>query len=103
MSEEKKPTLPTSEETEKCVQIFKAFGNDTRYRILYLLFEQALSVKVIVEAVGLTQSAVSHQLKILRQTGLVISLRDGQRVLYHLADRHVMTIFQAVKEHIAED
>lgn len=58
MSEEKKPTLPTSEETEKCVQIFKAFGNDTRYRILYLLFEQALSVNEIVEAVGLTQSAV---------------------------------------------
>ena len=84
MSEEKKPTLPTSEETEKCVQIFKAFGNDTRYRILYLLFEQALSVNEIVEAVGLTQSAVSHQLKILRQTGLVVSLRDGQRVLLSL-------------------
>ena len=103
MSEEKKPSLPTSQETEKCVQIFKAFGNDTRYRILYLLFEQALSVTEIVEAIGLTQSAVSHQLKILRQTGLVTSSRDGQRILYHLADRHVMPIFQAVKEHIAED
>lgn len=102
MSEKKKPILPTPADTEKCVQIFKAFGNETRYKILYLLSEQGLAVNDIVEAIGISQSAVSHQLKLLRQTGLVISKRDGQRVLYYLADQHVMMIFEAVKEHINE-
>ncbi|GAA2960831.1 ArsR family transcriptional regulator [Ligilactobacillus murinus DSM 20452 = NBRC 14221] len=95
--------LPSKEETEASVQIFKAFGNETRYKILYLLFEKQLTVSEITQAIGMTQSAVSHQLKILRQTGLVSSTRDGQHVYYTLADDHIIMIFKQVKEHINED
>ncbi|KRL87277.1 ArsR/SmtB family transcription factor [Ligilactobacillus apodemi] len=95
--------LPSREETQASVQIFKAFGNETRYKILYLLFEKQLTVNEISEAIAMTQSAVSHQLKILRQTGLVSSKRDGQHMYYSLADRHIIMIFKQVKEHISED
>lgn len=103
MEQETKLNLPTAKETEQSVQIFKAFGDQTRYRILFLLFEQKLSVNQIAETIGISQSAVSHQLKILRQTNLVIGQRDGQSVIYELADRHIINIFKQVKEHIAED
>lgn len=96
-------TLPSPQETEQSVQIFKAFGDQTRYRILFLLFEDKLSVTEIAELIGISQSAVSHQLKILRQTNLVIGKREGQNVIYELADRHIINIFKQVKEHIAED
>lgn len=96
-------TLPSPQETEQSVQIFKAFGDQTRYRILFLLFEDKLSVNEIAELIGISQSAVSHQLKILRQTNLVIGKREGQNVIYELADRHIINIFKQVKEHIAED
>lgn len=95
--------LPSDSETLASVEIFKAFGNETRYKILYLLFENRMTVNEITEAIGLTQSAVSHQLKILRQTGLVSSERVGQFVYYTLADEHIIMIFKQVKEHISED
>ncbi|MEY8662831.1 metalloregulator ArsR/SmtB family transcription factor [Ligilactobacillus faecis] len=103
MTIEKKLTLPTEEETNASVQIFKAFGNETRYKILSLLFGQKLTVNEIAQTIEMTQSAVSHQLKILRQTGLVSSKRDGQHVYYALADQHIIMIFKQVKEHISED
>lgn len=103
MPTEKKLTLPTEEETNASVQIFKAFGNETRYKILYLLFGQKLTVNEIAQTIKMTQSAVSHQLKILRQTGLVSSKRVGQHVYYTLADQHIIMIFKQVKEHISED
>ena len=95
--------LPTDEETARSVEIFKAFGDQTRYRILYLLFNKTLSVTEIATAIGLSQSAISHQLKILRQTGLVKGIRAGQKVNYQLADEHIIMIFRQVKEHISED
>ncbi|MCP0885850.1 metalloregulator ArsR/SmtB family transcription factor [Ligilactobacillus sp. WILCCON 0076] len=100
---EKNASLPTDGETERSVQIFKAFGDQTRYRILYLLFEHELSVNEIADIIGLSQSAISHQLKILRQTGLVKGIRAGQKINYELADKHIIMIFQQVKEHISED
>lgn len=103
MEQETRLILPTAKETEQSVQIFKAFGDQTRYRILFLLFEQKLSVNQIAKTIGISQSAISHQLKILRQTNLVIGQRDGQSVIYELADRHIINIFKQVKEHIAED
>lgn len=96
-------SLPTETETEESVQIFKAFGDQTRYRILFLLFERKLSVNEIANIIDISQSAISHQLKILRQTGLVSGKRVGQNVIYELADRHIINIFKQVKEHIAED
>lgn len=95
--------LPTAKEIERSVEIFKAFGDQTRYRILSVLFDNQLSVNEIAQAVGLSQSAVSHQLKILRQARLVCGKRDGQKVNYSLADHHIMRIFEQLKEHINED
>lgn len=95
--------LPSEEETQRSVQIFKAFGDYTRYKILYLLYERELSVSEITSEIGVSQSAISHQLKLLRQTGLVSGRRAGQRILYSLADKHIIMIFKQVKEHISED
>ena len=95
--------LPSEEETQRSVQIFKAFGDYTRYKILYLLYEREFSVSEITSEIGVSQSAISHQLKLLRQTGLVSGRRDGQRILYSLADKHIIMIFKQVKEHISED
>ncbi|KRL02185.1 ArsR family transcriptional regulator [Liquorilactobacillus capillatus DSM 19910] len=100
-----KPTdikLPTLIELEKSVQLFKAFGDQTRYKILFLLTEQSLSVNEIAETIGISQSAISHQLKLLRQTGLVRGIRSGQKVNYQLSDRHIITIFEQVREHVSE-
>lgn len=94
--------LPTTIELEKSVQLFKAFGDQTRYKILFLLTERSLSVNEIAEIIGISQSAISHQLKLLRQTGLVRGIRSGQKVNYQLSDRHIMTIFEQVREHVSE-
>lgn len=99
----KQISLPSPTEIARSVEIFKAFGDQTRYRILFVLFTNQLSVNEIAQAVGLSQSAVSHQLKILRQARLVCGRRDGQKVLYSLADQHIMRIFEQLKEHINED
>ena len=98
-----KITLPSATEITRSVEIFKAFGNQTRYRILSVLFDNQLSVNEIANAVGLSQSAVSHQLKILRQARLICGIRDGQKINYRLADQHVQKIFEQLKEHINED
>lgn len=95
--------LPTDAEIERSVAIFKAFGDQTRYKILALLYDHQLSVNEIAAQLEVSQSAVSHQLKVLRQTGLVRGDRQGQKVLYELADRHIIMIFLQVKEHISED
>lgn len=100
-----KPTnvkLPSLPELEKSVQLFKAFGDQTRYKILFLLSEKSLTVNEIAEIIGISQSAISHQLKLLRQTGLVRGQRDGQRINYQLSDRHIITIFEQVREHVRE-
>ena len=88
--------LPSEEETQRSVQIFKAFGDYTRYKILYLLYARELSVSEITSEIGVSQSAISHQLKLLRQTGLVSGRRDGQRILYSLADKHIIMIFGCI-------
>ena len=68
-----------------------------------MLYDHQLSVNEIAAQLEVSQSAVSHQLKVLRQTGLVRGDRQGQKVLYELADRHIIMIFRQVKEHISED
>ena len=100
---DKKVYLPTDKETERSVAIFKAFGDQTRYKILYLLFERRLSVNQIAAEIGVSQSAISHQLRILKQNKLVKSRREGKSVFYSLADGHVRTIIAQGQEHIEED
>lgn len=83
-------------------ELFKVFGDSTRIRILFVLFECEVCVCDLAEALNMTQSAISHQLKILKQSKLVKSRRDGKQVFYSLADEHVRTIIAMGIEHITE-
>ena len=76
---------------------------DLRMRILFALFEADICVCDLAQALGMTQSAVSHQLRILRQARLVSSRREGKQVIYFLTDEHVRTIIDKGREHIEED
>lgn len=83
-------------------ELFKVFGDSTRIRILYALFEKESCVSELAETLNMTQSAISHQLKILKQSKLVRCRRDGKQMVYALADMHVKTILDQGKEHIEE-
>ncbi len=83
--------------------LFKIFGDTTRMRILYALWESEMCVCALAEYLGMTQSAVSHQLKVLRQNNLVDTRREGKTVFYHLADDHVRTIVTQGWEHLTEE
>ena len=95
--------LPAEEELYDLAELFKVFGDSTRIRILFVLFEAEVCVCDLAEALGMTQSAVSHQLKILKQSRLVKSRRVGKSVFYSLADNHVRKIIDNGLEHIEED
>ena len=82
--------------------LFKVFGDSTRIRILYALMEGSLCVTDLASALEMNQSAVSHQLKILKQSKLVKSTRAGKTILYELADEHVKSILEIGREHIEE-
>ena len=94
--------LPKEEELYDLAELFKVFGDSTRIRILYVLFEEEVCVCDIAETLSMTQSAISHQLKILKQAKLIRARRDGKQVFYTLADEHVRTIIAMGKEHIEE-
>ena len=83
-------------------ELFKVFGDSTRIRILFVLFEAEVCVCDLAEALNMTPSAVSHQLKLLKQNKLVKSRRDGKSIFYSLADQHVRTIVSQGMEHIEE-
>lgn len=83
-------------------ELFKVFGDSTRIRILFVLFEKEVCVCEIAETLMMTQSAISHQLKILKQSKLVKGRREGKSIFYSLADDHVRTIIQQGIDHIAE-
>ena len=82
--------------------LFKIFGDTTRMRILYALWESEMCVCALAEYLGMTQSAISHQLKVLRQNRLVGSRREGKTIIYFLADDHVRTIVAQGWEHLTE-
>ena len=83
-------------------ELFKVFGDSTRIRILFVLFESEMCVCDIAQLLNMTQSAISHQLRILKQSQLVKSRRDGKSVFYSLADDHVYRIINQGFEHIKE-
>lgn len=91
-------------EDELCdlAELFKIFGDSTRIKILYDLFDGEKNVTEICEDLDMNQSAVSHQLKILRVSKLISVRRDGKAMIYALADDHVKTIIAMGKEHIEE-
>ena len=94
--------LPSDEELFNLADLFKVFGDTTRIRILYALFESELCVCAISELLNMTQSATSHQLRVLRDSKLVGSRRDGKTIFYFLADDHVRSIVDQGFEHISE-
>ena len=83
-------------------ELFKVFGDTTRIRILFGLFESEMCVCDIAEMLSLTPSAISHQLKLLKQFKLVKSRRDRKTIYYSLADDHVRSIIDMGREHIEE-
>ncbi len=94
--------MPVEEEIQGLAVFYKVFGDVTRIKILYALLQSEACVCAIAEAVGMTQSAVSHQLRTLKQMKLVKNRRDGKTVYYSLADSHIQTILNQGMEHIRE-
>ena len=94
--------IPDDEVLYELADLFRVFGDSTRIKILYALHDQELCVQDIAAAVGLSQSAVSHQLRVLKDSKLVRFRRDGKTVYYALDDDHVRSILSLGMEHIEE-
>ena len=93
---------PSEDQLYDLAEVFKVFGDSTRIRILYRLFSGEYGVNELAESLNLTQSAVSHQLKLLKQARLVRARREGKSMIYALADEHVRTMMGQGLEHISE-
>lgn len=94
--------LPTDELLADLSDLFKVFGDTTRMKILFSLFESELCVCAIAELLSMTQSAISHQLKTLKDANLVCGRREGKTIFYRLSDGHVRTIVAQGFEHLME-
>lgn len=94
--------LPPDEQLYDLAELFKIFGDSTRVKILYALLEAELCVCDIAKLMEVTQSAVSHQLRVLKNSKLVKFRREGKTVYYSLADDHVIHILAQGMEHILE-
>lgn len=95
--------MPHEETLYDLAELFKVFGDSTRIRILWALDESEMCVCDISFLLNMTQSAISHQLRVLKQASLVKSRRDGKIVYYSLADGHVKQIFDQGLTHISEE
>jgi ArsR family transcriptional regulator len=102
LMEEVTQRMPCSEILNDAADLLKLFGDGTRIKILFELLSQELCVCDIADRLGMTVSAISHQLRILKQGRLVKSRREGKTVYYSLADSHVKTIFYLALEHCLE-
>ena len=94
--------MPADETLYDLADLFRLFADSTRIKILYVLFEAEMCVCDIAQLLGMTQSAISHQLRALKQAKLVKYRREGKVVFYSLADHHVVTILAQGIEHIEE-
>ena len=98
----RKEGMPDEGLLNELAELYKVFGDSTRIKILYALFEEEKGVGEIANQLGMTMSAISHQLRILKQARLVKFRREGKMVYYALADDHVRTIFAQGLDHICE-
>jgi len=89
--------------SNEIADLFKVFGDSSRIRILAMLFGREICVQDLADGLNMTQSAVSHQLKILKMSKLVKNRREGKQIYYSLADDHVSTILSMGVEHINEE
>ena len=94
--------IPDKETLGQIADLFKGFADPTRVHILSLLVDQELCVSCIAQEVNISQSAISHQLRILKQMHLIKFRREGKNVLYSLDDEHVLTILRTGLEHVME-
>ena len=99
---ELKKLMPDEDKLYDLAELFKCFGDSTRIRILFALFENEMCVCDLADSLNMTQSAVSHQLKILKQMKLITNRREGKSIIYMLADTHVSSIIAQGIEHILE-
>ncbi|MGN0642426.1 MAG: ArsR/SmtB family transcription factor [Huintestinicola sp.] len=94
--------MPPDEILYDLAELFKIFGDTTRIKILYALFESELCVNDIAQLLGVTQTAVSHQLRVLKSNKLVKFRKEGKIVFYSLSDDHVRSIIEKGMEHVEE-
>lgn len=94
--------LPDEEMLYDLAELFKVFGDSTRIKILYVLLESEMCVCDIAALLNMTQSAISHQLRVLKQSQLVKFRREGKAIFYSLADEHVVTILSQGMDHVGE-
>ena len=97
-----KENMDNEEALYEVAELFKVFGDTTRIRIIFLLFQHEECVCDIARKLNMTQSAISHQLRILKQARLVSARREGKTIFYALADHQIGTIFRQAMEHISE-
>ncbi|MBQ3593423.1 MAG: helix-turn-helix transcriptional regulator [Clostridia bacterium] len=95
--------LPTDELICDLADLYKVFGDTTRMKILFALLESEMCVCAIAELLSMNQSAISHQLKVLKNANLVGNRREGKTIYYFLADDHVKTIIAQGFEHLIEE
>ena len=100
--EEVKSHMPNEDTLYDLADFFKVFADSTRIKILYVLLCSEMCVCDLAQILNMTQSAISHQLKVLKQARLVKSRRAGKSIIYSLADDHVSTIIAQGQEHIEE-
>jgi len=98
-----KKNIPSDDDLTAMVNVFKAFGDMTRVKIILALAETPLSVGEIADTLDMSQSSISHQLSILKQLNLLSNARRGRNIHYRLSDQHIITIFNQTKDHIIED
>ena len=98
----KEAILRSNDVLEELAELYKVFGDSTRVKILTALTQSEMCVSEISEFLSITQSAVSHQLRILKSSNLVKTRRDGKNIYYSLTDNHVRTIIDCGMEHITE-
>jgi ArsR family transcriptional regulator len=94
--------MPAEETLYDLAELYKVFGDSTRIKMLYVLFEAEVCVCDLAQSLNMTVSAISHQLRVLKQARLVKSRREGKTVFYSLADDHVRTIIDQGINHIEE-
>lgn len=97
-----KNKMPDDEKLYDLAELFKVFGDSTRIKILYALFESEMCVCDLSALLNISQSAISHQLRTLKQARLVKFRRDGKVIYYSLDDEHIKNIFDAGYKHICE-
>lgn len=95
--------MPPEEELQDLAEFYRVFGDATRLKILYVLLSAEMCVYDIASVLGMSQSAISHQLRVLKQMDLVKNRREGKTIFYALADAHIVTILSQGLDHIEEE